>query len=108
MTDLVLKAAQRKRIVVSGGNYVELYYQVVNTQNVESLDNFFQILPTSGTILASTFPEYGADILNRSHGVVGDLNVATSGITKINTSNLETNLRRVGVTFSGSRIAKRR
>ena len=92
-----------QRVVMASGQ-VNIYYQYpIPVYNFTSVDNPYGITITGHNLLISTFPTVNP-MFNRGLGLVGILDIQTSGITAITSLNLESNLRRTGVTISGSNL----
>lgn len=87
---------------------LEVHYQEpMPVYNFTSVDNVLNALATSGSILASTYPE-GLDIFNGRTGSISLINTATSGEDLRFSSVTELNLHRPGIPISGSIVAGRR
>jgi len=92
--------------VVTSKTSVDIYYQSpVPVRNITRVDNPFQALTSSGSIILSSYP-LGVNIFNGNLGAVIDYEFSTSGINRFK-QEIETNLHRVGVAISGAIIAGR-
>lgn len=94
---------KKPQTIVVGIKELDIYHQYpIPIFNITSIDNPYNTTITGGLVLISTLPE-GLDLFNREVGLVGKLNISTSGLTIFAQIDLESNLRRAGISISGSR-----
>jgi hypothetical protein len=74
--------------------------------NVTSIDNYLGATATSGSLLFTSYPQ-GIDILNRYTGCVAEYDLTTSGYSIKPALSRESNLQRIGIAISGSKLGGR-
>lgn len=74
--------------------------------NFTSVDNYFNITTSSGTVLLTSFPT-GLDIFNRNLGAVIDYNFFDESISIHRAVGFDSNLRRTALPISGSKLGGR-
>lgn len=99
--DLTLHKGHR---VVKSISNIDIYYQdLIPTNNFCSISVPIDTTISNGNILISTIPT-GIDIFNGNTGIIGTLDIVTSGFISITSLNFESNLRRTFLSISGAKI----
>lgn len=92
--------------VVKDEALIEIYYQhPIPVYNIIYLDNSVDPTSSSGTLSIATYP-IGIDLYNRDVGIVGDLDLQTSGINPLSRV-FDITLKRSGISISGARVVGR-
>lgn len=98
MADLIQRKDSR---LVLDINEVDIYnYSPIKVHNITDIVAY-NATAISGVVTLSTFMSSGIDIHNYNIGMVGNLNLTTSGIEKLN-SFYDFNMRRGDINISGS------
>lgn len=100
MMDINLKKS--KRIVRMVGVADIFYGDTVPSYDFRAVDTTYDPSLVDGFVFTTTLPS-GIDIFNQQLGATGFIDMATSGYSRIGALDLESNLRRSGVSVSGSR-----
>ena len=104
MVDIRLSNSRR---VVKGTKFVYIYLcDPPIIPNITSIDNYLGATASSGSLLITSYPE-GIDLLNRYTGCVADYDLTTSGYSIKPALSRESNLQRVGIAISGSKLGGR-